>query len=254
MPILRNKTQQNFTMISNLIFRDKELSLKDLGLLCFLMSLPDSWNFSIAGLAAIRADGKDSIRTSLNSLQKLGYIKKYQVRNELGQFETIVEISPERSYHEGNDNGGLTASGNPTRVDQHGETTAEKLAEYNNKHYKNTANTDMKDGITTNDVVVTANEIFKEFNLPPKSIRAILNASNNNIDKCLKALKLLKQQTKPINNIAGWLIDAIKEDYQLSRYDGYHLFHSENLKTNESALNNIEHLYMEEVRKSCTCT
>ena len=34
MAVLINRTQKNFTMISNSILRDKDLSLKDRGLLC----------------------------------------------------------------------------------------------------------------------------------------------------------------------------------------------------------------------------
>lgn len=41
MAVLKNKTQKNFTMISNNILRDKSLSMKDCGVLCTLCSL---WN------------------------------------------------------------------------------------------------------------------------------------------------------------------------------------------------------------------
>lgn len=36
MAVLKNKTQKNFTMISNNILRDKSLSMKDCGVLCAL--------------------------------------------------------------------------------------------------------------------------------------------------------------------------------------------------------------------------
>lgn len=97
MPILRNKTQNNFTMINNDILRNRELSLKDRGLLCTLISLPDSWAFSIRGLAATIPDGKDSIGTSLIKLEKLGYLKRYNERDVLGRFQTIIEILPDNS-------------------------------------------------------------------------------------------------------------------------------------------------------------
>jgi len=77
MQILRNRTQNNFTIISNEILRNRELSLKDCGLLCTLIGLPDSWKFSVKGLASIIIDGKDSIRTSLIKLEKLGYVNRY---------------------------------------------------------------------------------------------------------------------------------------------------------------------------------
>ncbi len=80
MQILRNRTQNNFTIISNEILRNRELSLKDRGLLCTLIGLPDSWKFSVKGLASIIIDGKDSIRTSLIKLEKLGYVNRYKER------------------------------------------------------------------------------------------------------------------------------------------------------------------------------
>ena len=74
MAVLKNRTQKNFTIISNSILRDKELSMKDRGVLCTICSLPDGWEFSIAGLSAIVPDGTDSIRGSIIKLEKLGYL------------------------------------------------------------------------------------------------------------------------------------------------------------------------------------
>ena len=68
MAVLKNKTQRNFTMISNSVLRDKELSMKDRGVLCTICSLPDGWEFSIAGLSSIVPDGVDAIRKSIFNL------------------------------------------------------------------------------------------------------------------------------------------------------------------------------------------
>lgn len=97
MQILRNRTQNYFTIISNEILRNRELSLKDRGLLCTLIGLPDSWKFSVKGLAFIIIDGKDSIRTSLIKLEKLGYVNRYKERDLLGRFMTIIEVMPDNS-------------------------------------------------------------------------------------------------------------------------------------------------------------
>lgn len=82
---LINKTQ-GFTIISSNILRDKNLSIRDRGLLCTLLSLPDNWEFSILGLTKILPDGKDTIRTSLQRLEKLGYLKRIQVKDSTGKF------------------------------------------------------------------------------------------------------------------------------------------------------------------------
>ena len=60
MAIIRNRTQQQYTNVANSIFRNKELSLRDRGLLTTLLSLPDNWRFSVMGLAEIlKKDGKE---------------------------------------------------------------------------------------------------------------------------------------------------------------------------------------------------
>ena len=104
MAVLINRTQKNFTMISNSILRDKDLSLKDRGLLCTICSLPDKWEFSIAGLSAIIPDGKDAIASAIKRLEKLGYLVRTMSRNHLGKF--VSEIREEiRS--------GFAGTGNP---------------------------------------------------------------------------------------------------------------------------------------------
>ena len=94
MPVLKNKTQGNFTMVSNGILRDKELPLKERGLLVTLLGLPDNWDFSINGLDAILPDGRDKIKTGLRKLEKMGYLTRYQARSENGVFgDLIVEVN-----------------------------------------------------------------------------------------------------------------------------------------------------------------
>lgn len=63
-------------------------------------------------------------------------------------------------------------------------------------------------------VVDEAQQIFSELGLSDKDIYSIVAASDNNLDKCRTAKALLKQQTIEIHNIAGWLIKAVKENYQ----------------------------------------
>lgn len=93
MPILKNRTQGNFTMVSNGILRDKGLPLKERGLLVTLLGLPDKWDFSIAGLAAILPDGKDGIQAAMKMLEEKGYLTRYQTRKRSGTFgEYVVEV------------------------------------------------------------------------------------------------------------------------------------------------------------------
>ena len=98
MAVLKNKTQKNFTMISNTILRDKELSMKDRGVLCTICSLPDGWKFSIEGLSAIVTDGVDAIRASVIKLEKMGYMTRSKTRGKDGKYTSEIEVYTKRIF------------------------------------------------------------------------------------------------------------------------------------------------------------
>lgn len=79
----------NFTVMSNFHFKEKGLSLKAKGLLSLMLSLPDSWNYSVAGLVKLSKDGKDSVMSALGELEKFGYLSRERVINSKGQFAGI---------------------------------------------------------------------------------------------------------------------------------------------------------------------
>lgn len=93
MAVLKNKTQGNYTIVSQNIMRDRTLSLAERGLLLTLLSLPDKWNFTIAGLSQILPDGREKIARILNSLIAKGYVTRIQSRGIKGQFDsTDLEV------------------------------------------------------------------------------------------------------------------------------------------------------------------
>ncbi|MGN1268359.1 MAG: helix-turn-helix domain-containing protein [Candidatus Aphodocola sp.] len=77
----------NYTVMSNYHLRDKKLSYKAKGLLSFMLSLPDNWDYSINGLVSISKEGVKAIRNILQELQQNGYLAIEKKQNELGQFE-----------------------------------------------------------------------------------------------------------------------------------------------------------------------
>ena len=80
-----NKTD-NYTVMSNYHFKEKEMSLKAKGLLSLMLSLPNDWDYSINGLATLSKDGKDSVMGALNELEVFGYLIRTRTINEKGQF------------------------------------------------------------------------------------------------------------------------------------------------------------------------
>lgn len=72
--------------MGNYYLKDKRLSLKAKGLLPLMLSLPDSWNYSILGLSSICVESRDTIRKILNELRTNKYLKVVEKRNENGTF------------------------------------------------------------------------------------------------------------------------------------------------------------------------
>lgn len=71
--------------MSNHCFKNKNLSYKAKGMLAAMLSFPDGWNFSVAGLAGLSTDGESSVKSALNELKQEGYVRVYAERDERGQ-------------------------------------------------------------------------------------------------------------------------------------------------------------------------
>ena len=102
MSIIRVEKNRNYTVINNEFLRNKELSLKAKGLLAVCLSLPDTWNWSIAGLVAICKESITSVRSSLKELEEYGYVTILKTKDDKGRFiyeytiyETPVSDSPQ---------------------------------------------------------------------------------------------------------------------------------------------------------------
>lgn len=89
MSVFRVHKTKNFTVMSNYHFKEKEMGLKAKGLLSLMLSLPDSWNYSVSGLVSLSKDGKDGVMSALAELEKFGYLTRKRVQNEKGQFSGV---------------------------------------------------------------------------------------------------------------------------------------------------------------------
>lgn len=93
MAILRHKHESNFTVIPNGIFNDSRLNSRDIGILCFMLHLPDGWDFSIKGLAKVMPnDGKSAIEASLKRIANAGYLKRKRVFDDKGKIKDYIWI------------------------------------------------------------------------------------------------------------------------------------------------------------------
>lgn len=91
MAFLRKEHKENYTCISNDVFRS-DLSLKARGMLCTMLSLPDDWEFSENGLQTVLKDGQTSIRSAIKELEAAGFLSRTRERDENGRMGRCVWI------------------------------------------------------------------------------------------------------------------------------------------------------------------
>lgn len=95
MAVIRINKTSDYTIMSNNHFKEREMSLKAKGLLSLMLSLPDNWDYSIAGLVAICRESEKAITTALNELKQFGYLvitKKMSNETESGRIEYEYNI------------------------------------------------------------------------------------------------------------------------------------------------------------------
>lgn len=100
MAVFRVEKNRNYTVMSNVHLKDNGISLKAKGLLSVILSLPEDWNYTTRGLAAICKEGVDSIGAALRELESAGYLIRHRLRDKGGRIsdtEYIVYESPHKT-------------------------------------------------------------------------------------------------------------------------------------------------------------
>ena len=95
--IIQVRRRTGFTVLPNRTLRDNRMSLKTRAILAIMVSMPEDWDYTVSGLAAVCGVGKDAVRTSLREMEIFGYLTRAQLHNEAGHFsrnEYIVTDEP----------------------------------------------------------------------------------------------------------------------------------------------------------------
>ena len=85
MAVFRVERNKGYTVMSNHHLRNKELTLKAKGLLSQMLSLPEDWDYTLAGLSLINREQIDAIREAVRELERAGYIVRSRERDEKGR-------------------------------------------------------------------------------------------------------------------------------------------------------------------------
>ncbi|HCS72914.1 MAG TPA: helix-turn-helix domain-containing protein [Clostridiales bacterium] len=85
MAVFRVERNKGYTVMSNHHLRNKDLTLKAKGMLSQMLSLPEDWDYTLAGLSHINREKIDAIREAVRELERAGYIMRSRERDEKGR-------------------------------------------------------------------------------------------------------------------------------------------------------------------------
>ena len=143
---IRQRRKNNFTILNNTCIKDSKISWKSKGVHTYLMSLPEDWKIFICELVKHSRDGKTALYSAIQELEKHGYIKKLQTRNENGCFSNTVyyvyeepigdslEPHPDYPYSENRDADNRDAD-NRTQLNTNLPNTDIKKTELTHQHF-----------------------------------------------------------------------------------------------------------------------
>lgn len=241
-----NKTNKNFSQINNELLFDKELSFGARGLMCLMLSRPESWDFNMKELASNTKESYTKVQNYMKELEDRKYVIRLKrgVAGVKGKFEwlyflngksfsddEIQKISQEYSkINTSNDNPILRQSLNTTVVNNDNR----KIEVYSNTELlSNTEyinNTNINSNITTNigEEKLTKEQIEnrKNIELAKEKIRLEIMKYKFNItpEKLLQYAvgdyELVLKQFKHFSNKGlRYLIASIKDKYPEPNFD-----------------------------------
>lgn len=104
MSVFRINKTKDYTVMSNSHLKEKEMSLKAKGLLSVMLSLPDTWDYSINGLVAISKENQTAIENTLKELKEFGYLRVDKImpdKSKSGRIEYVYNIFENPQKQEG---------------------------------------------------------------------------------------------------------------------------------------------------------
>ena len=136
MATIRVEKSKDFSIVSNAVLRDKRLSLRTRGLLVFCLSLSDTWEYSIKGLAAATGESEGKIGNCLKELEATGYLTRTRIRDKKGRMMSVdytlwesPQVQKSDSQQNKNPNVDYPSLENPAQINTN-------LKKYQSKNYK----------------------------------------------------------------------------------------------------------------------
>ena len=80
--VIRVEKTKNYTVMSNYHLREKNMSLKAKGLLSWMFSNNDDWDYSVAGIVKNCKENETAITSTLQELIQFGYLERHKLMPE----------------------------------------------------------------------------------------------------------------------------------------------------------------------------
>ncbi len=152
--IFRVEKVKDYTVMSNYHLKDNNLTLKSKGLLSWILSLPDDWDYSLAGIVKCCKEGETAVKAALKELQKYGYIQiiKHSPNGENNHIHYEYRVF-ERPCQEGGFLGLENLPIENQSVENHRQINTKKI---------NTKKENKKEKTHTSKLGISANDSFKD--------------------------------------------------------------------------------------------
>jgi hypothetical protein len=136
MKVNLKQKRKNFTIISNILAKDANISLKAKGMSLIIAHFPDDWHFYEEKLQEFCMDKRTAIANALKELENAGYLHRKQLR-EKGRFANKVWIFSDEGLSEDDILGITTECRKPDigKTD-HGKSHTTNTHSINTKEYK----------------------------------------------------------------------------------------------------------------------
>lgn len=216
--VFKVEKNKNYTVMSNYHLRDKNLSLKAKGLLSFMLSLPDDWDYSLNGLCSICKESEGAIKSTLKELKDNGYLVIEKVRGEKGYFEYnyIIYEHPYKLEKEKNNPEGKNPPVDYPMVENHTQiNTNEQSIKEQIDRIDKTINEDEKK-ISSSFSLEEHHAITKD--LVEREYLAQDDVELYKYDKFFKEI-LKKQKFTDVISITHYIISCVKSRHFIDEFD-----------------------------------
>lgn len=218
MATVRVHKTENYTVMSNYHFKERGMSLKAKGLLSLMLSLPDTWNYSISGLVKLSKDGKDGVMSALAELEKYGYLHRVRIKDDKGKFSGIEYNIYEAPQKE------KPIAEKPTEAKQNAENPLQlNTKELNNKEL--TTNKDIYRELLNDIKDIELKSLYEEYIEMREDMKAPLSK---------RGLEMLINRNERISNLDIELQKALLEAAIMNNWKSVYLPNEQDIQNNNT--------------------